>query len=111
MVALLGYTLANGNMALWAMTVVSSLLTSIPNGVVAFHLLLGDFVVSAVVLPRAYTIHFSLGLALILAILAHLSAVHSAESTTDLKIRAAVSNLEFLGSALFKDILTKCAYL
>jgi len=77
-----GYSLVYGQMSLWAIVVICSLVTAVPSiGMDILHLLWGGSVVTGVTLRRVYCVHFLLPF--VLAILAgvHIFFLHSTNSS------------------------------
>lgn len=83
-IAFTGYSLVYGQMSLWAIVVICSLVTAIP--FVGHNILIsiwGGNVVSSVTLQRIFCIHYLLPLLLVLFILIHLYNLHNVNSTGD----------------------------
>jgi len=77
-----GYSLVYGQMSLWAMVVICSLVTAIPVvGVKILAYLWGGMVVSGVTVNRFFCIHFLLPLVLVALVCGHLWLLHAVNST------------------------------
>lgn len=105
LVAFLGYTLCYGNMAVWALTVVTSLIQFFPKGDIILTIILGNHSISSIIIPRALTIHFIGGIILWILTVVHLIEVHKVESTSDINMRSINSGQPFITSGLLKDLL------
>jgi ubiquinol-cytochrome c reductase cytochrome b subunit len=101
-----GYSLVYGQMSLWAMVVICSLVTAIPVvGVKILAYLWGGLVVSGVTVNRFFCIHFILPLVLVVLVCAHLFFLHAVNSTGELGI--VLSRLErcnFMPLLLVRDV-------
>lgn len=104
-VALLGYSLAEGNMARWALTVVASVVLSLPSGETLFPVVVGDYSITNKILPRIYTLHFLMGLICPLFVMWHAVEVHHSDFSTDLTTASGKSGKEFLCGGMVKDSL------
>nr|YP_009158811.1 cytochrome b [Kudoa hexapunctata]BAR94698.1 cytochrome b [Kudoa hexapunctata] len=104
-VALLGYSLTEGNMAQWGMTVVTSAFLSLPAGEFILPVIVGDYGISSLILPRVYALHFLLGLISPIAVMWHSIEVHSNESSTELGTRIGPSGKDFASGGGTKDLL------
>nr|BAR94687.1 cytochrome b [Kudoa septempunctata] len=104
-VALLGYSLTEGNMARWALTVVSSVVLSLPAGESVYPVLVGNYGISSAILPRIYAVHFLLGLLSPVVVVWHALEVHHNESSTDLSTRCGPSGKDFISGGGVKDSL------
>ena len=77
-----GYSLVYGQMSLWAIVVICSLVTAVPViGASVLELLWGGSVVSGVTVNRFFGIHFVLPLVLLVLVLAHLAVLHLVNSS------------------------------
>lgn len=77
-----GYSLVYGQMSLWALVVICSLVTAVPVvGEQLLELLWGGSVVSGVTVNRCFGIHFILPLILLVLVLGHLLVLHWVNST------------------------------
>ena len=101
-----GYSLVYGQMSLWAIVVICSLVTAIPLiGNQLLILIWGGSVVSSVTLQRIFCVHYILPLLLILFIIIHLYNLHNVNSTGDLYL---ISNrydrINFYPLLLIRDL-------
>jgi ubiquinol-cytochrome c reductase cytochrome b subunit len=101
-----GYSLVYGQMSLWAIVVICSLVTAIPFiGNKLLILIWGGSVVSSVTLQRIFCVHYILPLLLILFIMIHLFNLHNVNSTGDMYI---ISNrydrINFYPLLLIRDL-------
>lgn len=79
-----GYSLVYGQMSLWALVVICSLVTALPViGVQVLELLWGGSTVSGVTVNRVFGLHFILPLVLLAAVLVHLVLLHLVNSVGD----------------------------
>ncbi len=107
-IAFTGYSLVYGQMSLWAIVVICSLVTAIP--FVGHNILIsiwGGNVVSSVTLQRIFCIHYLLPLLLVLFILIHLYNLHNVNSTGDqgvFHIKQSI-NIVFIINAFIKCII------
>lgn len=104
-VALLGYSLTEGNMARWALTVVASVVLSLPAGAQLYPIIIGDYGISSLIIPRIYSIHFLCGIICLVLVYWHTSSVHSNEGSTDLNVRNCPTGKDFVTGGLVKDAI------
>eukprot|EP00994_Dinema_validum_P007951 NODE_688_length_1427_cov_31934.936139_g388_i2.p1 GENE.NODE_688_length_1427_cov_31934.936139_g388_i2~~NODE_688_length_1427_cov_31934.936139_g388_i2.p1 ORF type:complete len:365 (+),score=-70.04 NODE_688_length_1427_cov_31934.936139_g388_i2:188-1282(+) len=79
-----GYSLVYGNMSLWAIVVICSLVTCIPGiGVDLLSLVWGGSVVSGATVNRLFSVHFLLPIIVTALALLHVWLLHSVNSTGD----------------------------
>nr|BAR94709.1 cytochrome b [Kudoa iwatai] len=104
-IALLGYSLSNGNMAFWALTVMTSLFTNLPEGDFILSIITGNYEINNTILPRILTVHFLLGITLPIMVYWHTSEVHKNESNTDLGTRGILAGKDFINTGIQKDLL------
>jgi len=77
-----GYSLVFGQMSLWAIVVICSLVTAVPLiGLDLLHLIWGGSVVSEVTLRRVYCVHFLLPFILAMISIIHIFFLHSTNSS------------------------------
>jgi ubiquinol-cytochrome c reductase cytochrome b subunit len=77
-----GYSLVYGQMSLWALVVICSLVTAIPVlGFQILELLWGGSVVSGVTVNRCFGVHFLLPFVLCVVVIVHLLVLHLVNST------------------------------
>jgi len=77
-----GYSLVYGQMSLWALVVICSLVTALPVvGVQILELLWGGSVVSGVTVNRCFGVHFLLPMVLAVLVVLHLLVLHLVNST------------------------------
>lgn len=77
-----GYSLVYGQMSLWAIVVICSLVTAIPVlGEQVLELLWGGSVVSGATVNRFFAIHFILPFVLLVLVIVHLLVLHLVNST------------------------------
>lgn len=100
-----GYSLVYGQMSLWAIVVICSLVTAIP--IVGNKLLIliwGGNIVSSVTLQRIFCVHYLLPLLLVLFILIHLYNLHNINSTGDnYYINNRYDRINFYPLLLYRD--------
>ena len=105
-IAFTGYSLVYGQMSLWAIVVICSLVTAIPLiGNKLLILIWGGSVVSSVTLQRIFCVHYLLPLLIILLILIHLYNLHYINSTGDMYfINNRYDRINFYPLLLIRDI-------
>lgn len=101
-----GYSLVYGQMSLWAIVVICSLVTAIPLiGNKLLILIWGGNIVSSVTLQRIFCVHYLLPLLLVLFIMIHLFNLHTVNSTGDMYV---ISNrydrINFYPLLLIRDV-------
>ena len=101
-----GYSLVYGQMSLWAIVVICSLVTAIPFiGNKLLILIWGGNIVSSVTLQRIFCIHYLLPLLLILFIIIHLFNLHNVNSTGDIyTINNRYDRINFYPLLLIRDV-------
>lgn len=105
-IAFTGYSLVYGQMSLWAIVVICSLVTAIPIvGNKILILIWGGSVVSSVTLQRIFCVHYILPLIIILLIILHLYNLHAINSTGDMySISNRYDRISFYPLLLIRDI-------
>lgn len=105
-IAFTGYSLVYGQMSLWAIVVICSLVTAIPIvGSKILILIWGGSVVSSVTLQRIFCVHYILPLIIILLIILHLYNLHAINSTGDMySISNRYDRISFYPLLLIRDI-------
>jgi quinol-cytochrome oxidoreductase complex cytochrome b subunit len=105
-IAFTGYSLVYGQMSLWAIVVICSLVTAIPIvGKKILILIWGGSVVSSVTLQRIFSVHYILPLIIILLIILHLYNLHAINSTGDMySISNRYDRISFYPLLLIRDI-------
>lgn len=105
-IAFTGYSLVYGQMSLWAIVVICSLVTAIPIiGNKLLILIWGGSVVSSVTLERIFCVHYLLPLLLLLLILIHLYNLHSVNSSGDFNIiNNRYDRINFYPLLLIRDV-------
>lgn len=101
-----GYSLVYGQMSLWAIVVICSLVTAIPyigNDILTF--LWGGSIVSSSTLQRVFLIHFLLPIILFILFLIHLYLLHSINSSGEFPIVLMRSDrINFYPLLLYRDL-------
>ena len=104
-ISFIGYILNWGQMSFWGLTVIINIINSIP--------LIGNYI-SIIIWPsyiigvnRLFTIHYSLGIILLLLVLFHLFNLHSL-SSSDNNINNSISVLLPFHCYFVKDMLSIC---
>jgi quinol-cytochrome oxidoreductase complex cytochrome b subunit len=105
-IAFTGYSLVYGQMSLWAIVVICSLVTAIPFiGNQLLILIWGGNIVSTVTLQRIFCIHYLLPLLFILFIMIHLLNLHNVNSTGDIyTINNRYDRIHFYPLLLIRDV-------
>ncbi|EPS72083.1 hypothetical protein M569_02675, partial [Genlisea aurea] len=105
-IAFTGYSLVYGQMSLWAIVVICSLVTAVPLiGNKLLILIWGGSVVSSVTLQRIFCVHYLLPLLIILLILVHLYNLHYINSTGDMYfINNRYDRISFYPLLLIRDV-------
>lgn len=105
-IAFTGYSLVYGQMSLWAIVVICSLVTAIPLvGNKLLILIWGGNIVSSVTLQRIFCVHYILPLLLILFIIIHLYNLHNVNSTGDIyTINNRYDRINFYPLLLIRDV-------
>lgn len=105
-----GYSLVYGQMSLWAIVVICSLVTAVPVvGVKILELLWGGTVVSGVTVNRFFGIHFILPLALVCLVMVHLILLHLVNSTGECGLVLPRSDrVNFYPLLLGRDVAIVC---
>lgn len=104
--ALLGYALTYGNMAHWALTVVSSVTLVLPYGDYIQPNVVGGFSVNMSMVPRVYSTHYLTGLCLLAVVSVHVHFVHEEGNNSELGVNSNLCSIDFLSAQLVKDSLT-----
>ena len=101
-----GYSLVYGQMSLWAIVVICSLVTAIPFvGEQLLTLLWGGTMISDVTLQRIFSLHYLLPLLCLLNILLHLFSLHIINSTGDhYSLSHRYDRINFYPLLLIRDI-------
>lgn len=102
-----GYSLVYGQMSLWAIVVICSLVTAIPTiGQDLLILIWGGSVVSTSTLQRVFCVHYLLPLVLTALVLIHLYFLHEVNSTGEFPIIMSRSDrINFYPLLLIRDML------
>ena len=105
-IAFTGYSLVYGQMSLWAIVVICSLVTAIPLiGNKLLILIWGGNIVSSVTLQRIFCVHYLLPLLLVLFIIIHLYNLHNVNSTGDIYIiNNRYDRINFYPLLLIRDV-------
>lgn len=106
LLAFTGYSLVYGQMSLWAIVVICSLVTAIPSlGSLILIFLWGDNLVSDVTLQRIFTLHSCLPFFFLVLLFNHLSLLHVVNSTGDLyTFNHKFDRLNFYPLLLIRDV-------
>ena len=101
-----GYSLVYGQMSLWAMVVICSLVTAVPVvGTQILELLWGGSVVSGATVNRFFGIHFILPLVLVVLVLVHVGALHMVNSSGEsTMVLSAGDRISFYPLLLGRDV-------
>lgn len=101
-----GYSLVYGQMSLWAMVVICSLVTAVPViGLDILSYLWGGLVVSGVTVNRFFCLHFILPLVLVVLVCAHLWFLHAVNSTGELGlVLTRLERVNFMPLLLVRDV-------
>lgn len=102
--AFLGYSLVWGQMSLWAATVITNLLSTIPfigNNIVEF--IYGGFVISSPTLNRFYSLHYLLPFLIVGLTITHLIVLHDQGGTNPLG--NTINTVNFNSYYTLQDIL------
>jgi len=108
-----GYSLVYGQMSLWAIVVICSLVTAIPYlGHDLLTLIWGGSVVSTATLQRVFCVHYLLPLILALLALIHLYFLHQVNSTGEYPIIMSRSDrINFYPLLLIRDMVIGSLFL
>jgi ubiquinol-cytochrome c reductase cytochrome b subunit len=101
-----GYSLVYGQMSLWAIVVICSLVTAVPYvGTDLLHLIWGGSVVSGVTLHRVFCVHFILPFVLAVFSLMHIYFLHGINSSGEYPIVASRRDrINFYPLLLVRDL-------
>lgn len=107
LIAFLGYSLVFGNMSLWGITVITSILSAIPYlGKDLVELIWGGFSVSGITLTRFYSLHYLLPFVLIGLIILHIIYLHEKGGSNPLNLKQMrKSKIEFNKNYTLKDLI------
>nr|YP_010890531.1 cytochrome b [Eomenopon denticulatum]WIM51537.1 cytochrome b [Eomenopon denticulatum] len=112
MVAFLGYVLPWGQMSYWGATVITNLISVIPQvGCLIVEWIWGGFSVSSPTLMRFFSFHFLLPFFGTLFIFIHLTFLHMKGSTNPLGVMMSVDKLSFHPKFSVKDFMGFMVYL
>jgi len=104
--AFIGYTLVWGQMSLWAATVITNLLSTIPYiGHDIVEYIWGGYNVGGPTLNRFYSFHYLLPFILIALTITHLIALHDSGGTNPLGFNSNKALINFNPYYTFKDLL------
>ena len=102
--AFLGYVLPWGQIRYWGATVISRLITTIPNvGKWLLVIIWGDYSVSNGVLNRFFALHFLIPFIIIVIVLLHLTILHKKGRTTVIRHNKTI--LPFSNYFMLKDLV------
>nr|YP_009121987.1 cytochrome b [Southwellina hispida]AIO11163.1 cytochrome b [Southwellina hispida] len=105
-VSFLGYVLPWGSMSYWGMTVVTSMLSAVPYvGVSMMEWLWGGTSAGVSSLCRFYSLHYVLGLGVMVVIFYHMMVLHEEGSSNPLGVSTGVDKVVFHELYSFKDLL------
>jgi len=107
----LGYVLPYGQMSLWAATVITNLLSSIPVfGQDLVELIWGGFSVSNATLNRFFSLHYILPFVLAALAVAHMIALHFHGSNNPNGLTSNGDRYAMYPYFIFKDLVTIFAF-
>lgn len=101
----LGYVLLWQQMSYWAATVITSLLSVLPDGDELLILLWGNFTLDAITLTRFYSFHYLITLISAALAIVHLIALHILGSTSNYLIQESNDSIGFSRYYLIKDVI------
>nr|AGJ89728.1 cytochrome b [Diurodrilus subterraneus] len=102
--AFMGYVLPWGQMSLWALTVITNLLSAIPYlGPSIVQWFWGGFTVDSPTLNRLFVLHFMIPLILAVIFLLHLIFLHETGSTNPLGLNSNTQKIPFHPYHVWKD--------
>lgn len=104
--AFLGYSLPLGNMSLWAIAVITNLLTILPYGENIVKFIYGGFTINDSTIGRFYTLHFILPFILVILSLLHLITLHKKGGSNPLGLNTIknIGGVMFHPYFIFKDL-------
>lgn len=104
--AFIGYVLPWGQMSFWGATVITNMLSVLPNGIgnIVVRWVWGEYGVGAVTLRRFYTLHFLLPFVLVALVLGHIGLLHASGSSVRLGIEGRIESLRFFPYCYVKDM-------
>ena len=104
--AFLGYSLPLGNMSLWAIAVITNLLTILPYGHDIVSFIYGGFTINDSTIGRFYTLHYLLPFIISILALGHLITLHNKGGSNPLGINTVknIGGIKFHPYYTFKDL-------
>ena len=105
--AFLGYSLPLGNMSLWAIAVITNLLTILPYGHDIVNYIYVGFTINDSTIGRFYTLHYLLPFIIAVLVIGHLITLHNKGGSNPLGINAIrnIGGIRFHPYYSYKDIL------
>jgi ubiquinol-cytochrome c reductase cytochrome b subunit len=105
--AFLGYSLPLGNMSLWAIAVITNLLTILPYGHDIVNYIYGGFTINDSTIGRFYTLHYLLPFIIAILAIGHLITIHNKGGSNQLGLNAIrnIGGIRFHPYYIFKDLL------
>jgi len=103
--AFAGYSIVYSSMSYWALTVITNLLTVIPNGDEIARIVWGAYSVDEPTLRRFFAIHFLLPFIILALVVVHVTQLHKYGSNNPLCISSKVDVVPFLPYFHVKDLL------
>ena len=105
--AFLGYSLPLGNMSLWAIAVITNLLTILPYGHDIVNYIYGGFTINDSTIGRFYTLHYLLPFIIAVLVIGHLITLHNKGGSNPLGINGIrnIGGIRFHPYYSYKDIL------
>jgi ubiquinol-cytochrome c reductase cytochrome b subunit len=104
--AFLGYSLPLGNMSLWAIAVITNLLTILPYGHDIVNYIYGGFTINDSTIGRFYTLHYLLPLIIAVLAIGHLITLHNKGGSNPLGLNTVknLGGIRFHPYFIFKDV-------
>lgn len=104
--AFLGYSLPLGNMSLWAIAVITNLLTILPYGEEIVKFIYGGFTINDSTIGRFYTLHFILPIIISILAISHLITLHNKGGSNSLGLNSIknIGGIQFHPYYTIKDL-------
>jgi len=104
--AFAGYSIVYSSMSYWALTVITNLLTVIPNGDEIARIVWGAYSVDEPTLRRFFAIHYLLPFIILALVVIHVTQLHQSGSNNPLCISSKVDTVPFMPYFHVKDLLS-----
>jgi len=103
--AFAGYSIVYSSMSYWALTVITNLLTVLPNGDEIARIVWGAYSVDEPTLRRFFAIHYLLPFIILALVVVHVTQLHTFGSNNPLCVSSKVDSVPFMPYFHVKDLL------